>query len=228
MIKTRGEKSKGLARRCLWSVWVSCYERAAEYYEAAARQGLAGAQYNLGLLYANGQGVEQSNETARELWMKSAEQGFENAIKALQRLDEIEGRTTPSFIPKPIECANCYRPHDPLENKLRPCAKCHQAFYCGRECQVKHWKAEWNGHKQSCNKILISIAPPPPPFTRGNEDQIGLHTDQKCNEGHGLVRFNTPHNGYYCDLCRQGVPKDAVMYGCEKCSYDICTSCESN
>lgn len=49
------------------------YERAAEYYEAAARQGLADAQSNLGALYYNGDGVEQSNEKTWELWMKSAE-----------------------------------------------------------------------------------------------------------------------------------------------------------
>ena len=78
------------------------YERAAEYYEAAARQGYADAQFNLGALYANGQGVEQSFESARELWMKVAEQGVEDAIKQLQDLDKQEGRTTPSFIPKPV------------------------------------------------------------------------------------------------------------------------------
>jgi len=36
------------------------YERAAEYYEVAARQGHASAQNNLGTVYANGLGVEQS------------------------------------------------------------------------------------------------------------------------------------------------------------------------
>jgi TPR repeat protein len=127
-------------------------ERAAEYYEAAARQGDADAQYNLGNRYYHGQGVEQSYETAREWWMKSAEQGNENAINNLQVLDKYEGRTTPSFIPKPFECASCYRPHDPPEHKLRPCKRCHRAFYCGKECQVKHWKRERNGHKKRCNK----------------------------------------------------------------------------
>ena len=128
------------------------YERAKEYYEAAARQGHADAQYGLGLRYANGQGVEQSNEIAREWWMKSAEQGNENAIEALQINDEQEGRTTPSFTPKPFECASCYRPHDPPEHKLRPCKRCQRVYYCGRECQKEHWKAELNGHKKRCNK----------------------------------------------------------------------------
>ena len=130
------------------------YERAAEYYEAAARQGLAEAQNNLGvaLSLSNGRGVGQSNERAREWWMKAAEQGVENAIENLQTFDKGEGRTTPSFIPKPIECGSCHRPHDPSENKLRPCKRCHRVYYCGRECQVKHWKKEINGHKKGCNK----------------------------------------------------------------------------
>ena len=51
------------------------YEREEEYWEAAARQGTADAQYNLGALYACGKGVEQSIETARAWMMKSAEQG---------------------------------------------------------------------------------------------------------------------------------------------------------
>ena len=128
------------------------YERAAEYLEAAGRQGYDSAQHNLAILYVTGQGVEQSIETASKWLMKAAEQGKENAIEALQDLDEEEGRTTPSFIPKPFECASCYRPHDPSENKLRPCNGCHRVYYCGRECQVKHWKKEdWYGHKKNCN-----------------------------------------------------------------------------
>jgi len=128
------------------------YERAAEYYTAAARQGFAEAQCNLGVLYVTGEGVEQSNERARELWMKSAEQGEESAIKCLQQLDKMEGRTTPSFVPKPLECASCHRPHDPTEHKLNACNGCHRVYYCGRECQVKHWKRKNNGHKNRCNK----------------------------------------------------------------------------
>jgi len=53
--------------------------------------------------------------------------------------------------PKPFECATCFRPHDPPEHKLRPCNGCHRVFYCSKECQVKHWKRERNGHKKQCN-----------------------------------------------------------------------------
>ena len=129
------------------------YERAAEYYKAAARQGNADAQYNLGCLYSNGQGVERSYEKAREWFMKSAEQGNENAIKGLQMLDEQRKNNSPSFIPKPNECASCYRPHDSPEHKLNACNRCHRVYYCGQEnVQVKHWKKERNGHKKLCNK----------------------------------------------------------------------------
>jgi len=127
-------------------------KRAAEYYEAAARQGLAGAQCSLGLLYLIGHGVEQSNETGRAWLIKAAEQGMENAIGALQQIDKDEERTTPSFVPKPFECATCYRPHDPSEHKLRPCNGCQRVYYCGKECQIKHWKDKYNGHKKMCKK----------------------------------------------------------------------------
>jgi TPR repeat protein len=55
------------------------YERAAEYYEAAARQGMAIAQNNLGILYANGQGVDQSYERAAEHYEAAARQGTADA-----------------------------------------------------------------------------------------------------------------------------------------------------
>jgi len=127
-------------------------ERAAEYYKAAAKQGIDKAQFNLGNCYVQGQGVKQSNEKARAWWMKAAEQGEESAIGNLQILDKHEGRTTPSFIPKPLECASCYRPHDPSEHKLRPCNGCHRVYYCGKECQLKHWKKKVDGHKERCKK----------------------------------------------------------------------------
>jgi len=128
------------------------YKKAAEYYEAAAGQGIAGAQYNMGSLCANGYGVKQSFETARNWWMKAAAQGEENAIKALQDLDEEEERTTPSFIPTPIECASCYRPHGDPKHKLSRCNGCRRVYYCGRECQVKHWNRKINGHKKNCKR----------------------------------------------------------------------------
>ena len=63
------------------------FEKAAEWYLKAAEQGLARAQYNLGVMYEDGTGVEQSFEKAREWYEKAAEQEYEDAIKALDRLN---------------------------------------------------------------------------------------------------------------------------------------------
>ena len=53
-----------------------------------------------------------------------------------------------------------------------------------------------------------------------------MHTDNKCDNGHGLIGFKTPRYGFGCDVCSQLIPTDTVMYGCNECNYDICVSCE--
>lgn len=40
------------------------------------------------------------------------------------------------------------------DESLLSCKQCQQVAYCGRECQVSHWK---NGHKASCNKTQTLI-----------------------------------------------------------------------
>jgi uncharacterized protein len=52
-----------------------------------AEQGDAGAQYNLGIAYANGQGVPKDIEQATAWWRKAAEQGHESAKVALAILE---------------------------------------------------------------------------------------------------------------------------------------------
>ena len=51
------------------------HEGRLEWYRKAAEQGNAAAQFNLGVLYANGKGVPQSYEEAAKWWRKAAEQG---------------------------------------------------------------------------------------------------------------------------------------------------------
>ena len=51
------------------------YKKALKLYEKAARQGLATAQFNLGVLYDNGVGVRLNYWKAAMLYMKAAEQG---------------------------------------------------------------------------------------------------------------------------------------------------------
>lgn len=49
---------------------------AVHWYRKAAKQGLADAQYNLGLMYHNGEGVPRNYAESVRWWRKSAEQGY--------------------------------------------------------------------------------------------------------------------------------------------------------
>ena len=63
----------------------------------------------------------------------------------------------------PQVCSHCGRAPGDLERgdqaaaaakgKLSGCSGCHVAKYCGRECQVAHWKA---GHKTDCKELLAA------------------------------------------------------------------------
>ncbi len=55
------------------------YEKAVEWYQKAAAQGLSSAQCNLGFCYESGRGVTQNYDKAVELYQKAAEQGNSNA-----------------------------------------------------------------------------------------------------------------------------------------------------
>ena len=117
----------------------------------AANQGFVCAQYNLGAMYANGQGVDQSLTKARELFTKAASQGDKKAINTLKQLDELEGRTTTTSSTvnsNTTFCSYCNKPEP--TNK---CQRCRSVFYCNHECQINHWKAKPNGHKKQCKKL---------------------------------------------------------------------------
>ena len=55
------------------------YETAYKLFLPLAEQGDAGAQFNLGGMYDNGQGVPQDYEEAEKWWRLSAEQGHTKA-----------------------------------------------------------------------------------------------------------------------------------------------------
>ena len=65
------------------------YKKAFEWYEKAAKQGLAGAQYNLGVMYHQGRGVDVNYKKAIEWYEKAAEQGYANAQYSLGAMYEI-------------------------------------------------------------------------------------------------------------------------------------------
>ena len=108
---------------------------------------------SLGYLYITGQGVEQDNEKATELWMKAAKLGSIIAIINLKAFDKIEGNATPSFTPTPTFCSYCGKAHNPPTTKLNACTGCRSAFYCCKEHQIKDWKMKHNGHKKECGEL---------------------------------------------------------------------------
>ena len=50
-----------------------------KWYRKAAHQGLAHAQYNLGIMYDNGEGVPENDSEAVKWWRKAADQGDADA-----------------------------------------------------------------------------------------------------------------------------------------------------
>jgi hypothetical protein len=59
---------------------------AARWYRKAADQGLALAQYNLGLMFEQGRGVAQSDVQAARWYRKAADQGHVQALHELGNL----------------------------------------------------------------------------------------------------------------------------------------------
>jgi len=71
------------------------YKQAAEWYENAARQGDAEAQYSLGKLYETGNGVSTNIVKARSLFKDAASQGHEGAARAMEQIKIMPVPTNP-------------------------------------------------------------------------------------------------------------------------------------
>ena len=73
-------------------------------------------------------------------------EGIDTFLYDLMRKSKIETMAAP-FV-SPCVCASCGAPGDSIPGgvKLKPCSVCKTAKYCGRECQIEHWKK----HKPDC------------------------------------------------------------------------------
>jgi TPR repeat protein len=58
------------------------------WFEKAAAQGQADAQFNLGVRYANGEGVRQNKTTAKELYGKACDNGNQKGCDSYRQLNE--------------------------------------------------------------------------------------------------------------------------------------------
>ena len=61
-------------------------KEAVQWYQMAAINGDPAAQYNLGVMYAKGDGVEKDYVKAVRWWQRSAKQGFKQAKNVLHML----------------------------------------------------------------------------------------------------------------------------------------------
>ena len=77
------------------------------WYRQAAEQGIADAQYNLGRLFAKGEGVAQDYVQAHIWYSLAARQGHQ---KATQLRDIVAGRMTPEQIAEAQKLAREWRP----------------------------------------------------------------------------------------------------------------------
>ena len=62
--------------QCKVKISESNFTEAFKYCKKAAEQGEVHAQYNLGIMYANGRGVKQDLFNAKEWYQKAADQGY--------------------------------------------------------------------------------------------------------------------------------------------------------
>lgn len=73
------------------------YAEAMKWFKHAAKMGYTVAMNNVGLLYANGHGVERSDEEAFKWWMRSAEKGDAWAMNAVGDMYETGAGVQQSY-----------------------------------------------------------------------------------------------------------------------------------
>ncbi len=86
--------------------------KALQWYRKAAEQGEVTAQYNLGVMYDNGQGVPQDYAQAH-MWYNLAASRFppgENRDIAVNNRDVVAERMTPAQIAEAQKLAREWRP----------------------------------------------------------------------------------------------------------------------
>src|ERR1700728_4917356 len=76
------------------------YAKALRLIRPLANDGDASAQFNLGLMYTTGQGVQQDNAAAALWFRKAAEQGYAPALPQLYGFGKLQSKATPP--PNPI------------------------------------------------------------------------------------------------------------------------------
>ena len=129
-------------------------KEAVRWWRKAADQGNAGSQNILGVCYENGNGVPQSSPEALKWFKMAAAQGQPQAVGAVARVTS-NNKASQGGPPPTAKaaadlsvCVNCGISGESKGAKLNSCSQCKAVKYCGKACQVEHWKE--GGHKKAC------------------------------------------------------------------------------
>ena len=105
-------------------------------------------------------------------------------------------------------CGNQLAGTADIPQDWKMCGRCKQAFYCGKACQVEHWKR--GGHKLACKApmaccICLDNDGPPLPVQCGcgcREEAGCAHV--ACKIAYAKHQGPGYHEGWYvCPLCKQ-------------------------
>jgi hypothetical protein len=117
------------------------WAEAVRYYQLAAEQGDASAQFNLGSCFDNGEGVAQDQAMAVRYYRLATAQGDALPSEDLAKITAACDRIACSREVASRCCLGCG-----AQRKLKKCAKCQVARFCGTECVARAWPA----HKPNC------------------------------------------------------------------------------
>ena len=119
LVLTEADEIKQLEEHAVnneaWAqLWLGIYskdknqlQKAKEYYEDAANQGMAAAQYALGGLYLKGNGVQRNYDKALEYFKRAANQGFTLAQSELMLIATVTNTTKDLVLKKQAASQTC-------------------------------------------------------------------------------------------------------------------------
>ena len=115
----------------------------------------------------------------------------DHGAERAQLLSVVGGGDGDNITPDYSRCAACTK-----KNASNRCAKCKVVKYCGRDCQIKHWK---HGHKKRCNKAkenstLRSVLD-------GGNDYLHITAEECAAIASGLRRCNEKKNPLVKNFC---------------------------
>lgn len=116
---------------------------AVHWYEQAAQQGLAQAQYALGMLYAAGKGVEQDEALALHYLAAAAQQGVASAAVELAALSTSAEVAPARAIPAPGKKLEAFATQSSAQNQFDLALMYEQGFGvpCDHEVALKWYRA---------------------------------------------------------------------------------------